>query len=47
VSVVKKDMDCSPCTREELSLCQNQRCLQLIRVEEVIKEIELVLDGCG
>ncbi|MFA4909985.1 MAG: glycosyltransferase family 9 protein [Desulfobacteria bacterium] len=46
VSIVRKELDCSPCTREELNLCQNQRCLQLIGIEEVIKEIELVLDGC-
>ncbi|MFH1624189.1 MAG: glycosyltransferase family 9 protein [Pseudomonadota bacterium] len=47
VSVVKKELDCSPCTREELNRCQKQRCLQLIGVEEVIGEMKLVLDGCG
>jgi ADP-heptose:LPS heptosyltransferase len=43
-TVLRKNLDCSPCTREELILCQNQICLQLIGVEEVIEEIELVLD---
>ena len=47
VSVVRKELDCSPCTREELNLCQNQRCFQLIGVEDVIKEIGLVLDNRG
>ncbi len=37
VAIVRKALDCSPCTREELEGCAQLRCLELIEVEEVIE----------
>lgn len=37
VAIVRKELDCSPCSREELERCAYQRCLELIEVEEVIE----------
>jgi ADP-heptose:LPS heptosyltransferase len=38
VTIVRKDLGCSPCTREDMERCAHGRCLELIEVEEVIEK---------
>jgi len=39
VAILRKNLDCSPCTEEELKRCSHHRCLELIEVEEVIERM--------
>jgi ADP-heptose:LPS heptosyltransferase len=45
VAIVRKELDCSPCTREDLERCAHGRCLELIEVEEVIERAMGLVNG--
>ncbi|UCD71575.1 MAG: glycosyltransferase family 9 protein [Syntrophobacterales bacterium] len=43
VAILEKHLGCSPCTQEELEGCNQQRCLELIEVEEVIERAKSLM----
>jgi len=45
VAILRKNLDCSPCTDEELARCSHRRCLELIEVEEVIERVRELMCG--
>ena len=40
VLTVYKGLECSPCSREKMRGCKNQRCMEEISVEEVYRRIK-------
>jgi ADP-heptose:LPS heptosyltransferase len=45
VTILRKNLDCSPCADEELARCSHRRCLELIGVEEVIERMRELMCG--
>jgi len=43
VVILRKDLDCSPCTEEKFEWCDHRRCLELIEVKEVIERAERLM----
>jgi ADP-heptose:LPS heptosyltransferase len=47
VTIVRKQLNCSPCTEEELQRCNRRKCLELIEVEEVIERARELMYRMG
>jgi len=43
VTVIRKNVPCSPCSREEMLSCKNQICLNMVEVKDVRERIEEIL----
>ena len=45
VSIVHGKTDCSPCSREKMQVCPDQRCMEILSVEEVYREAKKMMQG--
>ena len=45
VSILYGETDCSPCSREKMQVCPEQRCMETLSVQEVYREATKMLQG--
>jgi ADP-heptose:LPS heptosyltransferase len=45
VTIVHAGRQCSPCSREELRMCGDQKCMESITLKEVYRKVRAQLDG--
>jgi len=45
VSILHGKTDCSPCSREKMQVCPEQRCMETLSVEEVYREAKKMMQG--
>ena len=47
VSILYEETDCSPCPRERMQVCLEQRCMETLSVEGVYREVTKMLQDTG